>query len=90
MSNIFDFDDDDNIRQSIIDKKNIEEQIKLDLEKISHWFEIENEVLLEKEKILKKKRDDLRIHHKQKITELRSLYGNINVEKIIRMMPKYR
>lgn len=90
MSSIFDFDDDDNIRQSIIDKKNNEEKIKLDLEKISYWFEIENEVLLEKEKILKKNRDDLRIQHKQKITELRSLYGNINVDKIIRMMPKYR
>lgn len=84
MNNIFDFDHDNNIRKSIIDKKNIEEKIKLDLEKISYWFEIENEVLLEKEKILKKNRDNLRIQHKQKINELRSLYGTANVEKIIR------
>jgi len=86
---IFDFDDDDNIRKYIVDKmnneKNTEEKIKLDLEKIKCWFEIESQVLIEKEKILRKKSEDLSIQRKQKMIDyLNSLYGISNVEKIKR------
>ena len=88
MNNVFVFEDDDNIRKAIIDKmneeKNTEKNLLSKLEEISYWYEIENKVLIEKEKILKKLKEELFIQRKQKMKELHSIYGIGRVDTIIR------
>ena len=82
-SNTFDFYDSDNIRKDIIKKldkeKKLEEKIKYDLEELHHWFEVE-----EKQRILKKCYDDLRIQKLSKEKVLRDSYRANNFEKVKR------
>jgi hypothetical protein len=87
-SNVFDDDSDSNIRKDIVqrmdDEKKIEEQIKTDLENLQRWFEIESKILEEKQKILKKCYDELRLQKSLKFQQLRLLHGGSNCEKIKR------
>ena len=85
-SNTFDFYDDDNIHKDIIKKsennKELERKIKYDLEKLINWFEIENLIIREKEKMIKKYYEELRTLKAEKKMELWNLYGANNVENI--------
>ena len=87
MNNL-DFYDDDNIRNSIIEKiekeKSEEEEIRISLEKISEWYDIEQLLILEKEKILKSLKEDTRSQYRTKLGELRMKYGENKIEKIKR------
>jgi hypothetical protein len=87
-SNTFDFYDSDNIRKNIIKKldeeKKLEEILKCDLVELKNWFEVECKVIEEKQKILKKCYDDLRIQKSYKEKVLRDSYGANNVQKVKR------
>lgn len=80
--------DEDNIRNGIIQKlekeKNIEEIIKCDLVELYNWFELESKIIEEKQRILKKCYNELRIQKSSKEKVLWESYGANNVQKVKR------
>lgn len=87
MSELNNFDD-DNIRKDIIKKleeeKKLEEIIKCDLVELKNWFEVECKVIEEKQRILKKCYNELRIQKSSKEKVLWDSYGANNVQKVKR------
>jgi phage regulator Rha-like protein len=47
------FEDDNKIRETIIDKENRKRALKIKLDEIKEWYELERKVLEEKQRILK-------------------------------------
>ena len=80
-SNIF---DDDNIRKDIIKKLEEEKKLECDLVELKNWFELECKVIEEKQRILKKYYNELRIQKSSKEKVLRDSYGANNVQKVKR------
>lgn len=76
--------DDDKIRKDIIKKleKKLEEIIKCDLVELKNWFEVECKVIEEKQRMLKKFYNELRIQKSSKEKVLRDSYGANNVQKV--------
>lgn len=60
------FEDDNKIRQTIIDKQNRKKVLQMKLDEIKEWYDIEIKVLDEKQKILKRMYDDLRLKKRLK------------------------
>jgi len=82
---MLDFNDDE-IRRSIIEKeadKSIKEQeIKQKLEDIEYWHRIEYQVIQEKEKLIKKRKEELANELKNKKIELRNLYKSSRIAEV--------
>jgi hypothetical protein len=80
------FYDDHNIRKVVterIEKEKLElEQIKLELEQLVEWHNIEERIILEKEKILKTQKEEFYRKLKNKKYELDKLYGLKNVHQV--------
>jgi hypothetical protein len=80
--------DNDNIRKDIIKKleeeKKLEETIKYDLVELKNWFEVECKIIEEKQRILKKCYNELRIQKSSKEKVLWDSYGANNVQKVKR------
>jgi hypothetical protein len=78
--------DDDEIRKAIIEKeadKCIQEQeIKQKLEDIEYWHRIEYQVIQEKEKLIKERKEELRNELKKKKIELRNLYKSNRIAEV--------
>ena len=60
------FEDDNKIRQTIIDKQNRKKVLQIKEDEIKEWYDIEIKVLDEKQKILKRMYDDLRLKKRLK------------------------
>jgi len=63
------FEDDNKIRETIIDKENRKRVLKIKLDEIKEWYELERKVLEEKQRILKLMFDDLYMQRKIKEKE---------------------
>ena len=64
------FEDDNKIRETIIDKEKHKRVLKIKLDEIKEWYELERKVLEEKQRILKLMFDDLYRHRKIKEKEV--------------------
>ena len=82
---MLDFNDDE-IRRVIIEKeadKSIQEQeLKQQMEEIEYWYRIESQVIQEKEKLIKERKEELRHELKNKTIELRNLYKSQRITEV--------
>ena len=78
------FDDDEGIRNAVTDKlkeeKIKEESIKFDIEQIDNWRVVEEQVLIEKKKLLKKLEEEFRRELKVRYLELDKKYGGFDIK----------
>ena len=70
------------VKQRLEKEKNLEEQIKNDLEELESWWEIECKVYEEKTKRLKIYWNELRTQESRKRRELTELYGHGMLNKV--------
>lgn len=64
------FEDDNTIRESIIEKEQREKSLKTKLDEIKKWYDLERKLLEEKQRILKLMFDELYKHRKIKEKEV--------------------
>ena len=76
----------DDIRKVVIEKAKFEkvqeQEIKLKLENIHDWYDIETKIIYEAQKILKEKLNELKNKKSTKIREIHSEYGAIKINNI--------
>ena len=81
---MYNFDDDEAIRKAVTDQlkeeKIKEESIKFDIELIETWRVIEERILVEKTKLLKKLQDEFRHELKLRYLELDKKYGGFDIK----------
>jgi hypothetical protein len=85
MNNL-DFYDDDSIRKIVterLEKEKLDfEKIKLELEQLINWCNVEEQILLEKEKILKSSKEEFYRKLKDKKSNLDKIYGQKNINQV--------
>lgn len=69
------FEDDNKIRETIIDKENRKRALKIKLDEIKEWYELERKVLEEKQRIFKLMFDDL---YKQRRNKEKEAYESLS------------